>query len=102
MKPAGTDRKNVTNDSARDSDPAYSPDGKKIAYESYNCDTQGCADGIFVVDANGTEELKRLTNNLGSSSIGDYDPTWSPDGTKIAFASNRDHHAPVTTTPRST
>jgi hypothetical protein len=41
-------------------------------------------DEIYLVKANGTS-LTRLTTNVAS----DADPTWSPDGSKIAFRSNR-------------
>ena len=39
---------------------------------------------IYVMDANG-ESQKRLTNH----SFLDSEPVWSPDGTRIAFVSNR-------------
>lgn len=38
---------------------------------------------IYVIDADGSG-LRKLTN--GSITARDYDPTWSPDGTRIAFA----------------
>ena len=41
---------------------------------------------IFVMDADGGNQ-ERLTNNKAR----DVYPTWSPDRTKIAFVSNRDH-----------
>ncbi|MBP9658093.1 MAG: PD40 domain-containing protein, partial [Candidatus Promineofilum sp.] len=41
---------------------------------------------IFVMDNNGFNEVN-LTN---SSSVNDFDAVWSPDGTKIAFTTNRD------------
>ena len=60
--------------------PAWSPDGSKIAFESFR---DGQAE-IYVMNANGTG-LIRLTNNPAF----DGHPTWSPDGTKIAFTSDR-------------
>lgn len=38
-----------------------------------------------MIDADGTDPT-RLTNNSAS----DIGPAWSPDGTRIAFASNRE------------
>ena len=57
--------------------PAISPDGKTIAF-SYKGD-------IFTVDANGGQ-ARQLTTNPAH----DYMPVWSPDGSNIAFASNRE------------
>ncbi len=67
-------------------DVAVSPDGSRVAYvvserdfEENQVDTD-----VWVVDADGDEPV-RLTRNPGS----DSDPTWSPDGSWIAFRSDR-------------
>lgn len=60
--------------------PAFSPDGKKIAFTS----NQG-GNEIYVMDADGTDR-ERLTNNAAR----DARPAFSPDGERIAFTSNRD------------
>jgi Tol biopolymer transport system component len=62
--------------------PAWSPDGKSIAYVS---DKDG-DDEIYSVGANGSG-VAQLTENEG---IADDDPTWSPDSSLLAFSSNRD------------
>ena len=64
-------------------EPAWSPDGTKIAFASAP-DSRKTAD-IYVMNANGNTPPTQLTNR-GSNNR----PAWSPDGTKIAFASNRD------------
>ena len=65
----------VTDSRSDDTDPAWSPDGKSIAYSS---DREGSFD-IFVRElSTGTE--RRLT----TSAAADMRPLWSPDGTRIA------------------
>jgi Tol biopolymer transport system component len=78
----GSSPTRVSDGSADDRDPAWSPDGR-IAFTS---DRDGSAE-VYVMNADGSG-LSRLTNNpaaLGAA--------WSPDGRKIAFTSNRDGYA---------
>jgi Tol biopolymer transport system component len=71
---------NITNSPSNDTNPDWSPNGRKIAYSG---DADGSVD-IYVMRANGAGK-KRLTDSSGTDSF----PVWSPDGTKIAFHSNR-------------
>jgi Tol biopolymer transport system component len=82
MKPNGDNKTILTNNDHVDNfDPAFSPNGKKIAFSS----PRGLSSGdIFTMSANGTD-IKRVTKSESS----DIDPAWSPDGTKIAFSSLR-------------
>ena len=77
----GSEQSRLTNNSANDLSPAWSPDGKQIAF-TYDRDNNR---EIYLMDANGSNRT-RLTNN----SAGEEDPVWSPNGRQIAFASNRD------------
>ena len=63
-------------------DPDYSPDGSKIIFSTLY---PGNDWQIYVIPAAGGTPV-RLTNNDNA----DVDAVWSPDGTKIAFASDRD------------
>lgn len=62
--------------------PAWSPDGKLIAFSSFDGYKKG---EIYAVFADGTG-LKKLTTEKGAK-VGkwQYLPKWSPDGKKIAF-----------------
>jgi Tol biopolymer transport system component len=63
--------------------PAWSPDGTRIAYSSSGEARDEDQDEleIYVMNADGGE-TQRLTNDH----VLDATPAWSPDGTKIAFA----------------
>ncbi|MEJ7738372.1 MAG: amidohydrolase family protein [Chitinophagaceae bacterium] len=70
----------LTNDAAVDIDPAFSPDGKKLAFVS---DREGKSMAIWVRD------LQTGTDTCLTSLDKDVMyPTWSPDGTRIAFLLN--------------
>jgi len=62
-------------------DPEPSPDGSKIAFVVANY-TEGTGD-IFIMSRDGTG----VTQLTFDSELDDQ-PTWSPDGTRIAYASN--------------
>ncbi len=81
MNSDGSNQTNLTNNPAYDMYPAWSPDGKKIAFASRR---DGNAE-IYVMNADGTNQTN-LTNNTAT----DSSPAWSPDGKKIAFKSKRD------------
>ena len=82
MNADGTNLTRLTNNSAGDGSPVWSPDGTKIAFVS----TRDAGNGeIYVMNADGTKPT-RLTTDAGY----DTDPSWSPDGRKLVFQSNPD------------
>lgn len=60
---------------------AWSPDGDRIAFIGLNSDRTD----LYVYNLK-SAKLSRITNDWAS----DFEPNWSPDGTKIIFASQRD------------
>jgi Tol biopolymer transport system component len=65
-------------------DLTWSPQGNKLLFSAILPDIKSY---IYVINTDGNG-LARLTQAQGRE--GDYNPTWSPDGTKIAFHSDRD------------
>lgn len=58
-------------------DPELSPDGSALVFSGYSASTDDV--GIFTAHIDGSQLQRLTTGNL------DYQPKWSPDGTKIAF-----------------
>jgi len=69
--------------------PAYSPDGKWLAFTRHLSGSDTYADDaadIYVIPAAGTQKAVRLKIN---SEYADSWPTWSPDSKWLGFGSNR-------------
>jgi TolB protein len=80
MKADGSDVRRLTSGPGMDMRPAWSPDGKRLAFTSNR-------DGnyeIYLVNADGSG-LRRLTHNPERD---DY-PAWHPDGRHLAVVSER-------------
>lgn len=78
------DIRNITDTPAvANRDPAWSPDGKSIAYFS---DESG-EYALHIRDQNGLGAVKKV--NLGNPPSFFYSPTWSPDSKKIAYTDKR-------------
>ena len=77
----GSNPRRVTVNPAEDRQPAWSPDGKKIAFVSNRKNKDHLQ--IWVIDADGKNPI-RLTDGLVN-----VFPDWSPDGTKIVYDTAR-------------
>jgi Tol biopolymer transport system component len=70
---------------ASEQTPTFSPDGGSYAFGSFDDPVVGIdelEEAIFVRDLPGTER-RQLSDP--PSNAGDYEPAWSPDGTRISF-----------------
>lgn len=78
MNAAGTSPVRLTSDPAHDTDPAWSPDGRRIAFTS----TRQGGYAIWVMNADGPAPARLVGDADGQLSH----PAWSPDGATIALA----------------
>lgn len=80
MRANGGGVRRVTHSGNVATEPAWSPDGARIAYRANTPDGQNF--DLYIVKANGGSR-RRVTSN--PDNIGSLSPAWSPDGTRIAF-----------------
>nr|WP_202467835.1 DUF11 domain-containing protein [Streptomyces sp. SID8378] len=74
-----------------DTDPAFSPDGTKLAFTRTSPGGTGDAAGpsrILVADVASGEILDEIRPPEGQQTGGDAQPTWSSDGVNLAFTRN--------------
>ena len=83
MNADGSGQRKLTRNPARDGGPAWSPDGRRIAFAS---ERNGTFE-IYVMNADGSGQ-RSLT---GASPA--FGPEWSPDGRKIVFFSDGEIYA---------
>ncbi len=87
IHPDGSGMERLTDDPAFDDQGTLSPDGRTLAFISTRA--SGTAN-LWLLNL-ATKKYTNLTSNQG----GNFRPAWSPDGTWIAFSSDRDADAGV-------
>jgi len=84
MNADGSGQKRLTNFNTADAcGPAWSPNGKTIAFYAYALTNPNRTPQIWTVDADGSNQKRLIDHGM--------DPSWSPDGKQIAYASNREN-----------
>jgi len=73
--------KHVIATGANTDGPAWSPDGRLIAFSRCTSEASGCS--LWVVQPDGTR-LRRLTDSTLNATA----PSWSPDGRRLVFEAN--------------
>ena len=92
----GSLKKNLTNNGTDvdEYSPVFSPEGKKIAYESFGIQPSNLEgdDEVYVMRALDGSAKKNLSNNgvevAGAEPVYDFDPDFSPSGDRIAYTSD--------------
>lgn len=80
MPASGGSMRRITDELMDARQPAWSPDGGRIAFQAYRTNTWN----IWTINADGTG-LTQLT----WGAFDDREPHWSPDGANLAFSSDR-------------
>jgi len=81
MEADGSGQVNLTRSPAFEAEPAWSPDGSRIAFASNEAGNYD----IYLMDADGANPVQVTTDPAA-----DAGPSWSPNGTSIAFQTDRD------------
>ena len=92
MNADGSAQRRLTDSPGMDIDPDWSPDGSKIVFVSKRETESGA---LYVMNADGSDQRPLIPNHRCTPPspppasppvcLGDEQPTWSPDGTMIAF-----------------
>jgi serine/threonine protein kinase len=77
MRKDGTEKRQLTDDTAKDRSPRWSPDGKQIAFFS---DRSGHYEA-WVINSDGSN-LRQVTFTTGTNVVYSF---WSPDGTRFLY-----------------
>jgi len=84
MNSDGRDLQQITFEVEGACQPAWSPDGMKLAFISPCSGRKECYEGSSIFVLSLETHRSDLISSLGT---GDYDPAWSPDGSRLAFTS---------------
>jgi Tol biopolymer transport system component len=93
IPPHGGRQRQLTRDNVDDVEPAFSADGRRIAFVR-SAAFGDATSSLYMMDADGSH-LRRLTRSTGGSlsdpgAAEDYSPSWAPDNARLVFARFRE------------
>jgi len=91
IRPDGSALRQLTATPADEMEPSLSPDGRSVVYAQQaaagRCD--GCPQTLWRVSVDGGTPQQLTRHTFEDAAPFDQNPTWSPDGTQIAFQRSR-------------
>lgn len=90
ISPDGSDLRQITNTPTDEMEPSISPDGQTIVYAQQQAagKCEGCPQTLWRVPINGGRPQQLTSHTYNDAAPFDQNPTWSPDGSEIAFQSS--------------
>ena len=83
----GTRYRDLSRSQGGDGGPVWSPDGRRVAFWAERMDGGRFVRALYVMQADGTRQRRLTPPDLSVSGIGEP-PSWSPDGSRIAFGAD--------------
>ncbi len=94
MNADGSDQRQVTALGGANFGPSWTPDGRRIIFSSNHQNPRSGNFDLFLVDASATRAGPQQIEQVTFTPVFDGFPMFSPDGTKLLWASNRKNDKP--------